>query len=60
MIDIDKINKNVIYSDNKKVFNFLLNAPVSRIARIYGGSGFHVDESESANDLASFTGLTLY
>ncbi len=58
MIDRDKINKYVIYSDNKKVFNFLLNGLVSRIARIYGGSEFHVDEPESANDRASCTGFT--
>ena len=29
-----------------------------RISRIDGGSEFHVDESESANDRASCTGLT--
>ena len=50
LIDIDKIIKNVIYSDNKNVFNFLLNSPVSRIARIDSGREFHVDEPESAND----------
>ena len=43
LIDIDKMNKNVIYSDNKKVFNFLLNGPVSRIARIVVANGFGDD-----------------
>ena len=37
------MNKNVIYRDNKKVLNFPLNGPASRIARIYGGREFYVD-----------------